>query len=184
MRSKLSEFIPIVALAAAIMLAAAACGGNDDENTVTETGTATAAPAAQSGAPARQLDTPAPPATDSGVPARQLDTPSPPATGSGVPAFPLNTPDPPADETVPGEIETAARKLLADELEVDEGELRLDSSEGVGWPDASLGCPKEGYAYAQVITPGHKLVFDFEGTSHAVHTNFDGSHMVLCEDQQ
>ena len=49
MRSKLSEFIPIVALAAAITLAAAACGGNDEENTVTETGTATAtaAPAAR-----------------------------------------------------------------------------------------------------------------------------------------
>ena len=42
----------------------------------------------------------------------------------------------------------------------------------------------EGYAYAQVITPGHKLVFDFEGTSHAVHTNSDGSHMVVCAGEQ
>ena len=42
----------------------------------------------------------------------------------------------------------------------------------------------EGYAYAQVITPGYKLVFDFEGTSHAVHTNSDGSHMVVCAGEQ
>ena len=71
-----------------------------------------------------------------------------PTTESGAPALPLYTPAAPAKEPVPGEIETAARKLLADELNTDEGDFRLDSSEGVGWPDASLGCPKEGYAYA------------------------------------
>ena len=36
--------------------------------------------------------------------------------------------------------------------------------------------------YAQVITPGNKLVFGLAGTSHAVHTNSDGSHMVVCGD--
>ena len=37
-----------------------------------------------------------------------------------------------ANETVPGGIETAARKLLADELEVDEGDFKLDSSREMG----------------------------------------------------
>ena len=107
-----------------------------------------------------------------------------PTEESGAPAFLPNTPAAPASETVPAEIETAARKLLADELEAEEGDFRLDSSEGVAWSDASLGCPKEGYAYAQVITPGYKLVFDLAGTSHAVHPNSDGSHMVTCGDGQ
>ena len=107
-----------------------------------------------------------------------------PTTESGAPAPPLDTPAPPADEAVPGQLETAARALLADELGVDEGDFRLDSSEAVGWPDASLGCPKEGYAYAQVITPGYKLVFDHAGESYAVHTNSDGSHMVICGNAQ
>ena len=107
-----------------------------------------------------------------------------PTSASGTPALPLDTPTPPASETVPGEIETAARKFLAEELEVDEGGLELDSSEMVQWSDASLGCPQEGMAYAQVVTPGHKLVYDLAGTSHAVHTNSDGSHMVVCEDEQ
>lgn len=107
-----------------------------------------------------------------------------PTSASGTPALPLDTPTPPARETVPGEIEAAARKLLADELEVDEGGLKLDSSEIVQWSDASLGCPQEGMGYAQVVTPGHKLVYDLAGTSHAVHTNSDGSHMVVCEDEQ
>ena len=60
--------------------------------------------------------------------------------------------------------------------------MRLESSEGVQWSDASLGCPQEGLMYAQVITPGYKLVFDHAGTSHTIHTNSDGSHMVVCGD--
>ena len=150
MRSKLSEFIPLMALAAGIVLmAAAACGGDDDE-----TG------AAQEAATAM------------------------PTTESSAPALPLDTPTPSANEPVLGEIETAARKLLADELGADEGDFSLHSSEGVEWSDAGLGCPKEGYAYAQVITPGYKLIFDLAGTFHAVHTNSDGSHMVICQDGQ
>ena len=147
MRSKLSEFIPIMALAAAIAMAAAACGGNDEEK----------------------------------MAAQEVATVAP-ATESGAPAFPLDTPAAPANETVPGEIETAAGKFLADELGADEGIFKLDSSEGVGWSDASLGCPQEGMFYTQVMTPGYKLIFGLSGTSHAVHTNSDGSHMVICGD--
>ena len=80
------------------------------------------------------------------------------------------------------DIRTAARKLLAGELEVDEGAFKLDSAEGMGWSDASLGCPQEGMFYAQVLTSGYRLVFGLAGTSYAVHTNSDGSHMVVCGD--
>ena len=107
-----------------------------------------------------------------------------PAAGSGTPAPQLGTPAPAATGTVPGAIETAARKLLADELAVDEADFRLDGAEGMGWSDTSLGCPEEGRAYAQVRTSGYKLVFDLAGTPYAVHTNSDGSHMVICGDGQ
>lgn len=70
---------------------------------------------------------------------RAAVTATPPATESGAPAFQRDTSVPSANETVPGEIETAARKLLADELNVDEGDLKLDSAEGMGWSDACLG---------------------------------------------
>ena len=251
MRSKLSGFIPLMALAAAIVLmAAAACGGNDEEKGAAQEA-ATMAPTAESGTPAPQLNTPTQPAKESvpgeiesaarklladelgadegsfrldsaervdwsdaslgcpkeGYAYAQVITPGYKLVfdlagashavhtnsdgshmvvcgdgGSGTPPLPPNTPEPSASESVPGEIETAARKLLADELGADEGEFRLVNSEDVQWSDASLGCPKEGYAYAQVITPGYKLVFDLGGTSHAVHTNSDGSHMVICRD--
>ena len=105
-----------------------------------------------------------------------------PATEAGAPAPQLSTPATPANESVPGGIETAARKLLADELAVGEADFKIDSSEGMGWSDASLGCPQEGMFYAQVITPGYRLVFSLAGTPYAVHTNSDGSHMVICGD--
>ena len=95
-----------------------------------------------------------------------------------------DAPTPTADEPTTGEalseIEAAARRLL--EQEVGEGDYTPISSEAMDWSDASLGCPQEGYAYAQVITPGYKLIFDRAGTSHAVHSNADGSHMVICPD--
>ena len=107
-----------------------------------------------------------------------------PAMESGAPDSQRNTPAAPADETVPEKIETAARELLADELDVDEGGFKLNSSGRMAWSDASLGCPQAGMAYAQVITPGYKLIFDLAGMSYAVHTNADGSHMVICRNGQ
>lgn len=139
-----SQFLPRIALAAAIALALAACGGNGEEMSAAET--ATAVPAAELGAPVPAPTTPAPTANETGLEG----------------------------------IQTAALKLLADDLDADEGDFTLQSSQAVGWSDASLGCPQEGHAYAQVIIPGYKLIFNLASTSHAVHTNSDGSHMVIC----
>lgn len=83
-------------------------------------------------------------------------------------------------EAAPTEIEAAARELLANETGSDKEAFTLISSESFEWSDASLGCPQEGFGYAQVITPGHKLVFTLGDTTYAVHTNDDGSHLVLC----
>ena len=82
------------------------------------------------------------------------------------------------------EVETAARKLLADEVGVGERGFILDRSESVQWSDASLGCPQEGQGYAQVVTPGYRLVFDLAGTPYAVHANADGSQMVICAEAE
>ncbi|MDE2990541.1 MAG: hypothetical protein OXU21_05665 [Chloroflexota bacterium] len=107
-----------------------------------------------------------------------------PTTAPDAPTPSPDSPTPTASETTtgeaPSEIEAAARRLLAEE--VGEGDYTLINSEAMDWSDASLGCPQEGYAYAQVITPGYKLVFDLAGAPHAVHTNADGSHMVICPD--
>ena len=83
-------------------------------------------------------------------------------------------------EPVASDIESAARALLGDLASVDEDAFTLVSSESMSWSDASLGCPQEGMAYAQVITPGHKLMFTLGDTTYAVHTNADGSRLIPC----
>ena len=106
-------------------------------------------------------------------------------SGTAIPTAVSGTPDTPtptAGDPVPSEIEAEARRLLA--AQVGEGDFTLTSSEGIQWSDASLGCPKEGFGYAQVITPGYKLIFELEGVSYPVHTNADGSHIVICRNGQ
>ena len=52
--------------------------------------------------------------------------------------------------------------------------------EAVQFPDASLGCPEAGKMYAQVITQGYLFAFTVDGKAYEVHTNADGSSVVLC----
>ncbi len=51
----------------------------------------------------------------------------------------------------------------------------------VEWGDTSLGCPMPGMVYAQVITPGFRLVFDYQGQQNEYHTDRDGSSVVACD---
>ncbi len=51
----------------------------------------------------------------------------------------------------------------------------------VEWNDTSLGCPIPGLVYAQVITPGFRLVFDYQGQQNEYHTDQDGTNVVTCD---
>jgi len=53
--------------------------------------------------------------------------------------------------------------------------------EPVEWGDTSLGCPIPGMVYAQVITRGFRLVFDYQGQQNEYHTDRDGSRVVACD---
>lgn len=79
-----------------------------------------------------------------------------------------------------------ARLLLSERLSAPVDGLALVSDEPVSWSDASLGCPEEGMMYAQVITPGHRITFSYQGERYEVHTSADGGagsqlRMVSCE---
>lgn len=43
--------------------------------------------------------------------------------------------------------------------------------EDVDWPDASLGCPEPGFMYAQVITPGYRIILEAGGQTYAYHAS-------------
>ena len=59
---------------------------------------------------------------------------------------------PPTFEPELDRIKELALTSLASQLEVDEISLKPIDIELVNWSNASLGCPKPGYLYAQVVT--------------------------------
>jgi len=48
------------------------------------------------------------------------------------------------------------------------------------WSDAGLGCPGTGTVYAQVITPGYRILVEAGGIKYEVHTDEMGESVVLC----
>lgn len=67
----------------------------------------------------------------------------------------------------------------AGRLGVPAAQVQVVSVESREWPDASLGCPKPGGFYAQVITPGYLIVVGAAGQQLEYHTDTAG-HFVLC----
>lgn len=72
-----------------------------------------------------------------------------------------------------------AKGDLARRLGVGVEEVTLVSAEAVEWPDASLGTPQPGMVYAQVITPGYKIILSARGQEYAYHS--DQERVVLVE---
>jgi len=62
-----------------------------------------------------------------------------------------------------------AKRTLADSLGISVTEITVDSIRAVEWRDGSIGCPEPEMAYAQVITPGHKILLVVDGRTYAVH---------------
>ena len=160
MQTRLTALLGL--LAGLLLALAVACGSSSDSPMPTPVEPLPVTPAAEAAAAGATAEASAAPTAFPDAPA---DTPVEAA--------------PDAAEDTP--VEAAARKLLAEDLGVAEDALALVSSEPMQWSDASLGCPMPGYGYAQVITPGHKVIFEHSGAQHAVHTNDDGSHGVVCD---
>jgi hypothetical protein len=72
-----------------------------------------------------------------------------------------------------------ARQALAERLDVPVEDVTVESSEEVTWPDASLGCPNPDMMYAQVLTPGFRIVLVAGGESYTYHGDATGQ-LVLC----
>ncbi len=73
-----------------------------------------------------------------------------------------------------------AREDLAQRLGLAPEAIRLVSVEAVDWSDTSLGCPQPGMMYAQVITPGYRVMLEAGGQRYEYHTD-EGQFVVLCE---
>lgn len=74
----------------------------------------------------------------------------------------------------------ASRQDLARRLGVAIGDVSVVRVEAVEWSDSSLGCPEPGKMYAQVVTPGYKIVLKVRDRIYEYHTD-RGENVVLCE---
>ncbi|CAN5614004.1 hypothetical protein BH23CHL4_BH23CHL4_17250 [soil metagenome] len=91
--------------------------------------------------------------------------------------------DPPSGTTtVPAGAEAVVDAAVADaafELGVSPDEISLVSIKSVDWPDTALGCPEEGGVYAQVITPGYRILLTDSSETRTYHTDAAGT-VVNC----
>jgi len=83
---------------------------------------------------------------------------------------------PPADTA---EIVDLASGDLAETYGLAPNAVEVVSVEAIDWPDASLGCPQPGMAYAQVVTPGLRITLRAEGWTYTYHADLAGQ-VVLC----
>jgi hypothetical protein len=90
------------------------------------------------------------------------------------------------EPTPPGELAPEAQALvdkatqdLADRLDTRGDEIVVQSVEAVQWRDSSLGCPRPGMNYLQVITPGYLIRLEAGGEIYEYHT--DTENVVYCE---
>ena len=88
----------------------------------------------------------------------------------------------PPSEMVPDDIVQQVTAQLTNQLGLDPAAVAVVSAESVEWPDASLGCPQPGQVYAQMVTPGYRIVVDVEGEQYEFHTSTPpDTQIVRCE---
>jgi hypothetical protein len=83
----------------------------------------------------------------------------------------------PLDPIEQSMVELSARDA-ASHVETPESEIQLVSLLAVEWPDSSVGCPKPDAEYAEVPTPGYRMVFRAGKETLIYHASI--RHFVRC----
>ncbi len=134
----------------------------------------------QSPTPGADASTPSPEPSVGESPLSPPPTPTPalPEQTSPLPDPESSPLEPPSGRTDP--VVVAAKAHLAQELGVASDDIEVTAVEPVEWSDASLGCPEPGQSYAQVITPGYRIILRAQEERHEVHTDREGQIIVVC----
>ena len=73
-----------------------------------------------------------------------------------------------------------AKEDLAGRKGIDKGEITTVAVEAVNWSDTCLGCPEPDMMYAQVITPGYRILLSCGAEIHVYHSD-RADRVVYCE---
>ena len=96
---------------------------------------------------------------------------------------PSSTPNPETgtEDQIPQVVQ--AKEDLAQRLGINTSEIKLLKFEAVTWPNASLGCPQPGMAYAEVLTPGYLLILSVKGIEYEYHAS-RGGEVIYCSNPE
>lgn len=110
----------------------------------------------------------------------------PAATQPNDPSSPIPTPDLPSQKPTRADLTEAqaalcedAKRDLAERLQVPVTDITLLLIEPVLWRDSSLGCPRPGMQYLQVITQGYVIKLEAGGQQYEYHSS--ESRVEFCE---
>jgi hypothetical protein len=89
-------------------------------------------------------------------------------------------------EPIPATPDHTQEKMIALAVEdlstrrsLDLKQIHVISVESVKWPDAALGCPRPGEAYAEQAEAGYRIVLEANGQNYIYHTDRAG-RIILC----
>lgn len=71
-----------------------------------------------------------------------------------------------------------AKKDLSEMNSVSPSSITVTKTEKKEWPDSSLGCPRAGQMYSQIVTSGYQIVLESKGKTYDYHS--DLKEVVLC----
>lgn len=96
---------------------------------------------------------------------------------------PTRVTDPSNGSIDPGLASIADRAVddLADRLGVSASSITVVATELVVWPDSSLGCPRPGMEYLQVLTDGFRILLQHDATTYSYHGGGSTAEPFLCE---
>lgn len=77
--------------------------------------------------------------------------------------------EPVSTHGIAAEMLSAMRTDAARRAGASDSSVRVESVQPVTWPDASIGCPQPGMAYAQLLVPGWRVTLDAGGRRFDYH---------------
>ena len=86
------------------------------------------------------------------------------------------------EASVPPEATAAvnlARQQLSTQTGVRADQIQVVSVSSVQWPTSALGCPQPGRMYAQVVTPGYRIILTVAGRTYEYHSD-SGRRVISC----
>jgi len=92
--------------------------------------------------------------------------------------------EPPNLQPVVGEIpEKLLEEIIADLVQrsgTSREDIQVVKAEAIVWNDGSLGCPKPGEFYIQILVSGYWIVMQVKGVEYDYRAS-DNGHFILCE---